>query len=205
MASASAGKGWKLLLAIDTSAGTSTAVFDGDKLLSFVEYDDPFGHAENIGNAMAEVMAKANITASQVTAVAIGRGPAPYTGLRVGMAAGTSFATALGVPMYSVMNLDAVALSHGQAKILVTSDAKRKELFVAAYDLGERVFGPAVLKPEELGQFEEFSSVDGKCNAELVGKYAIWANASGLDLSDASALYLRSPDVAPSAGKRVTG
>ena len=205
MASASAGKGWKLLLAIDTSAGTSTAVFDGDKLLGFVEYDDPFGHAENIGNAMAEVMAKANIFASEVTAVAIGRGPAPYTGLRVGMAAGTSFATALGVPLYSVMNLDAVALSHGQAKILVTSDAKRKELFVATYDRGERVFGPAVLKPEELGQFDTFSPVDGKCNAELVGKYAIWANALGLDLSDSSALYLRSPDVAPSAGKRVTG
>jgi tRNA threonylcarbamoyl adenosine modification protein YeaZ len=193
-----------LLLAIDTSAGTSTAVFDGEKLLGFVEYDDPFGHAENIGNAIAEVMAKAGISASEVTAVAIGRGPAPYTGLRVGMAAGATFAMALGIPMHSVMNLDAVALSHGQAKILVSSDAKRKELFVATYDLGERVFGPAVLKPEQLDQFEGFAQVDGKCSAELVGRYAIWAKSSGVDLSDSSALYLRSPDVAPSAGKRVT-
>ncbi len=201
----SVGKGWKLLLAIDTSAGTSTAVFDGDKLKGFVEYDDPFGHAENIGNAIAEVVAKAGISASEVTEVAIGRGPAPYTGLRVGMAAGTSFAMALGIPMYAVMNLDAVALSHGQAKILVSSDAKRKELFVATYESGERVFGPAVLKPEELGQFEGFSHVDGKCNAELIGRYALWAKAAGIDLSDSSALYLRSPDVAPSAGKRVTG
>jgi tRNA threonylcarbamoyl adenosine modification protein YeaZ len=192
-------------LAIDTSAGTSTAVFDGEKLLGFVEYDDPFGHAENIGNAIAEVMAKAGITASGVTAVAIGRGPAPYTGLRVGMAAGASFAMALGIPLHSVMNLDAVALSHGQAKILVSSDAKRKELFVATYDLGERVFGPAVLKPEELDQLEGFAYVEGKCNAELIGRYALWAQASGIDLSDSSALYLRSPDVAPSAGKRVTG
>jgi tRNA threonylcarbamoyl adenosine modification protein YeaZ len=192
-------------LAIDTSAGTSTAVFDGEKLLGFVEYDDPFGHAENIGNAIAEVMAKAGISANGVTAVAIGRGPAPYTGLRVGMAAGASFAMALGIPLQSVMNLDAVALSHGQAKILVSSDAKRKELFVATYDLGQRVFGPAVLKPEDLGQFEGFVQVDGKCHAELVGRYALWAQASGIDLSDSSALYLRSPDVAPSAGKRVTG
>jgi tRNA threonylcarbamoyl adenosine modification protein YeaZ len=192
-------------LAIDTSAGTSTAVFDGEKLLGFVEYDDPFGHAENIGNAIAEVMAKAGITASGVTAVAIGRGPAPYTGLRVGMAAGASFAMALGIALQSVMNLDAVALSHGQAKILVSSDAKRKELFVATYDLGERIFGPAVLKPEELDQFEGFAHVEGKCHAELIGRYALWAQASGIDLSDSSALYLRSPDVAPSTGKRVTG
>ena len=194
-----------MLLAIDTSAGTSTAVFAGDKLLGFVEYDDPFGHAESIGNAISEVMAKAGISASEVTAVAIGRGPAPYTGLRVGMAAGTSFAMALGIPMYAVMNLDAVALSHGQARILVSSDAKRKELFVATYELGERVFGPAVLKPEALDQFAGFDQVDGKCNAELVGRYALWAKAAGKDLSDSSALYLRSPDVAPSAGKRVTG
>jgi tRNA threonylcarbamoyl adenosine modification protein YeaZ len=194
-----------LLLAIDTSAGTSTAVFDGEKLLGFVEYDDPFGHAENIGNAISEVMANAGISADEVTAVAIGRGPAPYTGLRVGMAAGTSFATALDLPLFSVMNLDAVALSHGQAKILVSSDAKRKELFVATYELGERIFGPAVLKPEELDQFAGFVQVEGKCNAELVGRYALWAKASGVDLSDSSALYLRSPDVAPSAGKRVTG
>jgi tRNA threonylcarbamoyl adenosine modification protein YeaZ len=192
-------------LAIDTSAGTSTAVLDGEKLLGFVEYDDPFGHAENIGNAIAEVLAKAGISAGEVTAVAIGRGPAPYTGLRVGMAAGTSFATALGLPMYSVMNLDAVAFAHGKAKILVSSDAKRKELFVATYESGERSFGPAVLKPEELAQFAGFEQVDDKCNAEMIGRYALWAKASGVDLSDSSALYLRSPDVAPSAGKRVTG
>jgi tRNA threonylcarbamoyl adenosine modification protein YeaZ len=193
-----------LLLAIDTSAGTSTALFDGETLLATIEFDDPFGHAENIGNAIAEVLHRADQTADAVTAVAIGRGPAPYTGLRVGMAAGTSFATALGLPMYSVMNLDAVALSLGDAKIVVSSDAKRRELFVAAYELGERVFGPAVLKPEELEQFADFESVDGKCNAELIGRYAIWALERGIDLSDSTALYLRSPDVAPSAGKRVS-
>ncbi|MEY2695223.1 MAG: tRNA ((37)-N6)-threonylcarbamoyltransferase complex dimerization subunit type 1 TsaB [Actinomycetota bacterium] len=193
-----------MLLAIDTSAGTSTALFDGETLLATIEFDDPFGHAENIGNAIAEVLHRADQTADAVTAVAIGRGPAPYTGLRVGMAAGTSFATALGLPMYSVMNLDAVALSLGDAKIVVSSDAKRRELFVAAYELGERVFGPAVLKPEELEQFADFESVDGKCNAELIGRYAIWALERGIDLSDSSALYLRSPDVAPSAGKRVS-
>ena len=193
-----------MLLAIDTSAGTSTALFDGETLLATIEFDDPFGHAENIGNAIAEVLHRADQTADAVTAVAIGRGPAPYTGLRVGMAAGTSFATALGLPMYSVMNLDAVALSLGGAKIVISSDAKRRELFVAAYELGERVFGPAVLKPEELEQFADFQSVDGKCNAELIGRYAIWALERGIDLSDSSALYLRSPDVAPSAGKRVS-
>ena len=82
-----------MLLAIDTSAGTSTAIFDGETLLSLVEYDDPFGHAENIGNAIAEVLKNSKLTAAEITAVAIGRGPAPYTGLRVGMAAGTTLSS----------------------------------------------------------------------------------------------------------------
>lgn len=194
-----------MLLAIDTSAGTSTAVFDGEKLLASVEYDDPFGHAENIGNAIAEALEKAQVVASQITEVAIGRGPAPYTGLRVGMAAGTAFATALELPIFSVMNLDAVALASGSEKIVITSDAKRKELFVAAYDQGKKVFGPSVLKPEELEQFADYAAVAGRCTAELIGRYAIWAKEQGLDLSDFTALYLRSPDVAPSTGKRVTG
>ena len=194
-----------MLLAIDTSAGTSTSIFDGDKMLAFVEYEDPFGHAENIGNAISESLAQAKVSAAHITAVAIGRGPAPYTGLRVGMAAGTSFATALGLPMYSVMNLDAVALQYQDSKIVISSDAKRRELFVAAYDLGKKVFGPAVLKPEDLDQFSQFEAIEGMCNAELVGRYALYAIDQNLDLGDSTALYLRSPDVAPSAGKRVSG
>lgn len=194
-----------MLLAIDTSAGTSAAVFDGTNRLSFVQFDDPFGHAENIGNAIAMAISEAGIQAKDLTGVAMGRGPAPYTGLRVGMAAATSFATALNLPLYGVITLDAVAHSHGDDHLVVVSDAKRKELFVAAYQEGVRVFGPEVLRPQDLGRFEGYQEVQGVCDASLVGIYAKHALASGHDLSELSALYLRSPDVAPSAGKRVTG
>lgn len=194
-----------MLLAIDTSAGTSAAVFDGDRRLSFVQFDDPFGHAENIGLAISQALADSKVDSIQLTAVAIGRGPAPYTGLRVGMAAGTSFATALNLPLYGVMTLDAVAHSHGDDHVVVVADAKRRELFVAAYQDGVRTFGPEVLQPSDLGRFEGYQEVQGTCDASLIGKFAHFALANGHDLSDLSALYLRSPDVAPSAGKRVTG
>jgi tRNA threonylcarbamoyladenosine biosynthesis protein TsaB len=194
-----------LLLAIDTSAGTSAAVFDGDRQLSLVQFDDPFGHAENIGLAISQALSSAMIEPNRLTAVAIGRGPAPYTGLRVGMAAGTSFATALNLPLHGVVTLDAVAHAHGDDHVVVVSDAKRRELFVAAYADGLRTFGPEVLQPSDLGRFEGYQEVQGTCDAGLVGSYAQFALAKGIDLSDLSALYLRSPDVAPSAGKRVTG
>jgi len=74
-----------LILAIDTSAGTSAAVFDGVSRLSFINFEDRFGHAENIGLAIRGALTEAGIVPADLTLVAIGRGPAPYTGLRLGL------------------------------------------------------------------------------------------------------------------------
>lgn len=193
-----------MLLAIDTSAGTSAAVIsNGVRSLSV--FDDPFGHAENVGLAIQAALAEGSVEMSEITAVVIGRGPAPYTGLRVGMAAGLGIAGALGIPAHGVMVLDAVAHSLGGGKFVLSSDAKRRELFVAAYQDGERVFGPSVLSPQELEQFADYQSITANCDAGLLGLYAEYALAQGIDLSDTSALYLRSPDVSPSPGKKVSG
>lgn len=193
-----------MLLAIDTSAGTSAAVFAGEELLSKISFDDPFGHAENIGQAIASALSEAGIAANQLERVAIGRGPAPYTGLRVGMAAGVTLAGSLQVDLVGVMVLDAIAFG-SDGHVVVTTDAKRGELFYAKYQNGARVAGPAVIHPEELVVPEGFSHLTISCDAELVGRYAISALARGEDLSDVSAIYLRSADVSVSKGKRVSG
>jgi len=193
-----------LLLAIDSSAGTSAAIFDGETLLAHVEFEDPFGHAENIGQAISDVLQHAGIRAKDLNSVVIGRGPAPYTGLRVGMAAGISLARTLGLKLYGAMVLDAIAFRQ-QGDLVVTTDAKRGELFYAKYEAGVRTQGPEVMSPEEFFVPSGFSHVTLSCNAEMVGRYAISALASGVNLSDVSALYLRSVDVNISKGKRVTG
>lgn len=193
-----------MLLAIDTSAGTSVAVLS-DKVLAMAQFDDPFGHAENVGTAIAEAMTKAGVSASEITAVAIGRGPAPYTGLRVGMAAGLAFAQARSIPTYGVMVLDAVAHSMAVPKLLLHAYAKRKEVFVAAYESGVRTIGPEVMLPSELDQFEGFELHQAVCDASMVGLFVLDQLAKGTDLSDLSAIYLRSPDVSPSPGKKVSG
>lgn len=193
-----------MLLAIDTSAGTSAAVFKGEKLLSKVLFDDPFGHAENIGQAISEALSEAGVPATELNSVAIGRGPAPYTGLRVGMAAGTTLANSLGVELHGVMVLDAIAFSVG-GNAVVTTDAKRGELFFARYESGNRVEGPHVILPATLVIPDGYAHITDACDAELIGRYTASALANGIDLSDTSALYLRSADVSVSKGKRVSG
>lgn len=198
------GRECKLLLALDSSAGTSAAIFDGEKLLASVEFADVFGHAENIGQAISDVLRQAGIGAKDLDSVVIGRGPAPYTGLRVGMAAGISLARTLGLKLYGVMVLDAIAFAH-DGDVVVTTDAKRGELFYAKYEAGKRTQGPEVIAPGELLVPAGFRHLTLSCNAELVGGYAIAALEEGADLSDISALYLRSVDVNISKGKRVSG
>lgn len=193
-----------MLLAIDTSAGTSAALFDGEKLVAKALFDDRFGHAENIGEAITQVLQKAGIKARNLDQVVVGRGPAPYTGLRVGMAAGVSLARTLGLELLGVMALDAIAHSVGRDAV-VTTDAKRSELFAARYEKGVRVSGPEVISPQQLAVPAGFEHITISCDAELVGAFAISELKRGTDLSDVSAIYLRSVDVNMSQGKKVSG
>jgi tRNA threonylcarbamoyladenosine biosynthesis protein TsaB len=194
-----------LLLAIDTSAGTTAAVLDNEKVLSLVSFDDPFGHAENIGIAITQAILEAGLAVEQISAVAIGRGPAPYTGLRVGMAAGLGFAAARNLPIFGVMTLDAVAHANQVGQILVLADAKRKELFARQYDSGKPVTEAVVIKPQELENYPGIRQIHQACDASLVGIFVNHQLASGIEPSEISAIYLRSPDVSPSKPKKVTG
>jgi len=201
-----------LILAIDTTAGTTAAVIENQQVLGFSEFDDRFGHAENIGSAIQQALQRAQVTAAGITSVAISRGPASYTGLRVGMAAGVAFATARSISLHAVVALDAVATAYpSENSWLVISDAKRGEFFACSYSgvddsgLAIRSSELEVLKPEQLEQYSNLTKVDLNCDAKLVGLYAEKAIAAGVELHDATALYLRSPDVTPSTKKRVTG
>lgn len=193
-----------MLLSIDSSAGTSAAVF-GSECLSFVSYEDPFGHAENIGAALVKALLEADVQPAQLTGVAVARGPAPYTGLRVGMAAATSLAKSLRISLYGVITLDAIAHGTSAEKLLVVSDAKRRELFAATYINGSRSAGPMLINPSQLDEFSGYQILQQSSNAQLVAVAALHALNNGHDISDLTPLYLRSPDVTPSSGKKVSG
>jgi ribosomal-protein-alanine acetyltransferase len=79
-----------------------------------------------------------------IDSVAIGMGPGPFTGLRVGIAFGQAFALGRGIPWYGVSSLDAVAVDAGLEDFIVAIDARRKELFWARYFEGRRITEPAV-------------------------------------------------------------
>ncbi|HEY1105724.1 MAG TPA: tRNA (adenosine(37)-N6)-threonylcarbamoyltransferase complex dimerization subunit type 1 TsaB, partial [Agromyces sp.] len=87
-----------MLLAIDTSTGTSVAIVDRDRAtgdlrtLAETGTDDTMRHAEVIGGFIRDALATAGIDPASLSGVAGGMGPGPFTGLRVGIAAAHAFA-----------------------------------------------------------------------------------------------------------------
>lgn len=203
-----------MFLAIDTSAGTSVAVISADgHILAEAGTPDTMRHAEVIGTLIAEALAEANVSVAELTAVVAGMGPGPFTGLRVGIAAARVFALGAGIPLMPMVSHDAVAWQQKSAgatgRIMVVTDARRKEVFFSDYDLDaplpDREFGPALAKPDALPRAEVRRVVVAEISAGSLGAAAVDLLAAGLPLAADTALYLRSPDVSmPTGVKRVS-
>ncbi|MFT3899447.1 MAG: tRNA (adenosine(37)-N6)-threonylcarbamoyltransferase complex dimerization subunit type 1 TsaB [Gordonia sp. (in: high G+C Gram-positive bacteria)] len=110
-------------------------------------------HAETLTTLMKECLDEAGWAAADLDAVVVGCGPGPFTGLRVGMATAAAFADALGIPVYGVCTLDALAATAADPRadsLLVVTDARRREVYWARYSGGARVEGPGVMAPAAL-------------------------------------------------------
>lgn len=205
-----------MLLAIDTSAGTSVAVVDRDAgVLSEIIETDTMRHAEVIGTLIDEALTVAGIEVRALSGVVSGMGPGPFTGLRVGIAAAKAFAIGAGKPLVPVVSHDAVAYdryaSGFTGPLLIVTDARRRERYWTAYSgadglgLPIRLDGPGLAKPDELPHPDVLRVETDIVPAGRLGMLAELRFANGLPMDRDEALYLRSPDVTLSAGpKRVT-
>ena len=104
------------VLAIDTSSGTSVAVLKDGVALAEIEIADTRSHTESIGDGINDTLKQAGVTPNRIKAVAVGRGPAPFTGLRVGIAAAIMFAEGAGAQLFGIVSLDAIAKQELDAK-----------------------------------------------------------------------------------------
>ena len=204
-----------MLLAIDTSTGTSVALVDRDAgVIAEHTSQDPRGHAELIGSLIARCLGDRD--PSTLSGVVAGMGPGPFTGLRVGIAAARTFAFGIGKPFLPIRSHDAIAFELASPAIVVT-DARRNEVAFSEYGepdsdgLPRLVRGPELLPRADLDTLGALARPTSVIPAGALGMLAERAFATGRLFGDggilaaAEPLYLRAPDATPSAGpKRVT-
>lgn len=219
-----------LLLAFDTATPAVTvALTDGTGVLAERTTVDARRQGELLAPHIAEVLAEAGVDPADLTHIAVGVGPGPFTGLRVGVVTGRVMALALGIEAHGVCTLDVLAADAVQAgavpdHFLVATDARRREVHWAAYEVGSdgrprREGEPGVALPADVPRAGR--PVVGRgadLYAELLGPrvgpvdpsaavlatYAAHELAAGRRLLDPVPLYLRRPEaVAPGPPKLV--
>jgi tRNA threonylcarbamoyladenosine biosynthesis protein TsaB len=222
-----------LVLGFDTATpAVSVALHDGERVVSAACAVDARRHSELLAPMIAKVLADAGVGRGDLGAVAVGVGPGPYTGLRVGVVTARVLGSVLGLPVHGVCSLDVIAASAAPGReFLVATDARRQEVHWARYDAaGHRVAGPAVgrassipgaadlavagtggpLYPEAFGEVTGPAYPDAAILCGLVVRtLAVPASAvpsPGLpSLLATEPLYLRRPDAKePGPPKRVT-
>jgi tRNA threonylcarbamoyl adenosine modification protein YeaZ len=150
-----------LLLAFDTATPAVTVALRGEEgVLAEHTEVDARRHGELLAPAIERVLAAAGRSRAELTAVAVGVGPGPFTGLRVGLMTARALGDALEIPVHGVCTLDILAaavLAHtgsgsGPGRdFAVATDARRREVYWAEYDAqGRRGGDPAVDRPAEI-------------------------------------------------------
>jgi tRNA threonylcarbamoyl adenosine modification protein YeaZ len=203
-----------LLLAFDTATPAITvALHDGERVLASVGGEGAMAHGEWLAPFIAKALDEAGVTMADLTDIAVGVGPGPFTGLRVGVVTALTLGSTLRLKTHGICSLDIIASQiESDVDFMVATDARRKEVYWARYHPdGRRVDGPAVLRPADLAIIHPNMPTYG-CGASLYSDDLI--AAVGPQDPDAAALaaavvagtyedfpieplYLRRPDAVP--------
>jgi tRNA threonylcarbamoyl adenosine modification protein YeaZ len=216
-----------MLLAFDTSSAAVTVALatpTGEIVASSTTVD-ALRHGELLAPAIAAALESAGVTPRDLTGIAVGVGPGPFTGLRVGLVTARTMGEILGIEVSGVCSLDILARQSSLSlPVAVATDARRKEIYWALYDgpaadgSRRRLEGPAVDKPAEVAHVLSglpvigrgamlYADVLGVAAADVAEYPSADVLAAGvatrtLEIVPPEPLYLRRPDVTMSAGPK---
>jgi tRNA threonylcarbamoyladenosine biosynthesis protein TsaB len=208
-----------LVLAFDTSTPAVTvALHDGTRVLADHSVIDARRHGELLAPGIAAVLTAAGCTASDVTRIAVGVGPGPFTGLRVGIVTALAMSDALDIPLDGVCSLDVLAAdvrAVAAEPYLVATDARRREIYWAMYDgAGRRTSGPDVGSAADVGwsgaafgagalQYKEFFAGASAPELPSAATLATMVATGRAELLAPEPLYLRRPDAVEPGARKV--
>ena len=166
------------ILALDTATENCSAALLIDRTIIARERTLEQGHATQILPMIDEVLAEAGIVLRTVDAIAFGRGPGGFTGVRLAASVTQGLAFGVGAPVVPVSNLRALAqrllgtdASAGQ--VVVCADARMGEVYWGCFErrdgLAALVGDEQLSAPEDVRLPEEWAAGNVHADARIFG------------------------------------
>ena len=132
------------ILHIETSTkNCSVSIANCGELISLKEINTgDYSHAEMLHPLINEALLESKLTIKEIEAIAVGKGPGSYTGLRIGVSAAKGLCFANNIPLISINSLEILAqsLDIDSGLIIPMIDARRMEVYSAIYDKNHKSF-----------------------------------------------------------------
>jgi tRNA threonylcarbamoyladenosine biosynthesis protein TsaB len=130
------------LLALDTATEVCSAALWIDGQISAREQIRPRGHGELILPMIEQLLLEADLALTQLDAIAFGRGPGAFTGVRLAVSVAQGLGFSAGLPLIAISDLRAVAAQamlqpQGADRVLVCQDARMEEVYWGCYERSE--------------------------------------------------------------------
>lgn len=178
-----------VVLALETSTEICSAALAAGRRIEECTLVAPREHTRHILGQVDELLGGAGLTGADLEAVAFGRGPGTFTGVRVATALAQGLAVAHSLPLLPISSLAALAWrtwsEHGISPVLVAMDARLEEVYWGMFEVNAE--GVVALHRESLSAPKELIT-------QLSALRGGWRGAgSGWDL----------PEMQPAAGMGV--
>jgi tRNA threonylcarbamoyladenosine biosynthesis protein TsaB len=129
------------LLAIDTATENCSAALLINGTIHSRELETPRGHADRILTMVDDLLSEAALTLHDLDAIAFGRGPGSFTGVRLGVTVTQGLAFGAGLGVVPISDLRAVAqrafrIDATLTRVLVCNDARMSEVYWGCFERG---------------------------------------------------------------------
>jgi len=152
-----------LILSIETGTDIcSVALSQGGELMALRESDEGRDHAKKLAVFVDELLRETGVQPSDLDAIAVGKGPGSYTGLRIGVSFAKGMCYALSIPLIAIGSLDAL------------TEVAREDFEAGIVDIEDDTWKRAMLCPmvdaRRMEVYAQVFDVEGRAQSDVVAE-----------------------------------
>lgn len=193
-----------MILSIETATQVcSVTLSKGKEIICCLESEEKNAHSRVLNALIDRLFKESGTTLTQLSAIAVSKGPGSYTGLRIGVSTAKGFCYAKDLPLIGINTLE--GMSYGMKHLVDSNkptllvpmiDARRMEVYMALYDQNLQPVKETtaeIIHADSFSEYRDYNLYLGGDGADKCKSIVVDANIHFLDDFKASANFLLIP------------